>query len=226
MKSHTQYIPITAFHDGAYIESEEEFELNQDNILVPADMQSGDVKNMARDENDTRNRSSEDYYENGMTGDQVEQSIHDLEKQMLAEAGGAEERARIIEEMDKRREEAAKQLGDKAPKSTPGGETGYSGQVMVDFSVPNHTAYQNNVWYVRNPGYTCPSGSQGKVTVIIKVDKSGNVTSAVYDASQSQGANSCMISKAKTYAMKSRFNYADSAPASQTGRITYTFISK
>jgi hypothetical protein len=128
--------------------------------------------------------------------------------------------------MNKRREDAAKQSGEKGPEATPGGSTAYSGQVMVDFNVPNHAAYQNNAWYVRNPGYTCPNGTSGKVTVIIKVNKAGNVTSAIYDASQSSGANSCMIDKARTYAMKSRFDYSDSAPASQTGRITYTFISK
>ena len=131
--------------------------------------------------------------------------------------------------MEKRKqEEQNKKNIQRDDNSNPGtgGNTAYKGAVMVDFNVPGHTAYKNNNWYVRNPGYTCPAGSNGTVTMVVKVNQAGNVTSATYDASQSAGANSCMIEKAKKYAMMSRFNYAASAASSQTGRITYKFVTK
>ena len=62
MSSYTHYIPIEAFHDGSYVEEPKEIPINPDNILAPTDF--GDVKNMSRDVNDSRERSNEKYYQN------------------------------------------------------------------------------------------------------------------------------------------------------------------
>ena len=64
------------------------------------------------------------------------------------------------------------------------------------------------------------------VKILVKVDQSGKVLSATYDESQSSNATYCMISEAKKYAMMSRFNYAPDAAKTQSGWITYTFISQ
>ena len=89
MKSHIRYVPYESVFAASHVEvPEDEFELKPENIMVPQEMQDVDIKNMSRDENDTRDRSYDEYFENASTGDQAVQSVYDLEKQMLAEAGG------------------------------------------------------------------------------------------------------------------------------------------
>jgi TonB family protein len=95
---------------------------------------------------------------------------------------------------------------------------------MVSWSLTKRTAYQNNNWFVRNPGYTCGQGSSGQVTVQIKVNQNGNVIEAsIVSAS---GANSCIKQQAIKYAKMSRFNFSGSAPSAQIGTIVYTFVSQ
>lgn len=229
MRSVRKYFPIEAFYEGSFVEiPEEEVMLKPENIMLPADFKPEDVKNITRDASDTRERSMTEYYDNRSAEDVV-QSLHDLEQQMLAEAGGEAERAKIREQMAERKQKAIDEAKRNANQPDPGkGTTGdkvYAGNVMVDFSVPTHTAYQNNKWYVRNPGYTCPRGSSGTVVMLVKVSQGGTVTSATYDPSRSSGANSCMIEQAKKYALMSKFNYSSSAPKSQEGWISYTFVS-
>jgi len=226
MESYTQYTPIEPFHDGSYVEDPAVIPIKQDNILAPVDF--GDVKNMSRDVNDSREKSNDKYYQN-KSSDQVMADYKALEQKMYEEAGGDKTRAQIKQEV-----EARKKVDEKAAKSnTPtnnttqkGGNTSYSGNVMVDWELSTRNPHQNNNWYVRNPGYTCGYGSVGRVTILIKVNQSGSVTLATYDASQSSGANSCMIEQALKYAKLSRFDYSGSAPSTQPGRITYTFISQ
>lgn len=227
MESYTQYTPIEPFHDGSYVEDPKEIPIKQDNILAPADY--SDVKNMARDVNDSREKSNEKYFEN-KSSDQVMADYKALEKKMYEEAGGEKTRAEIKKQIDAQRKE-----NEKATKSNnsptnnntqKGGNTAYSGNVMVDWELISRNPHQNNNWYVRNPGYTCGYGAVGRVTVLIKVNQGGSVTSATYDASQSSNANSCMIEQAIKYAKLSRFDYSGSAPSIQNGKITYTFISQ
>ena len=122
-------------------------------------------------------------------------------------------------------EEKNKSKSEQSPTATSGGNTAYAGDVMVQFELPNRDPYQNNMWWVRNPGYTCGYGA-GKVTVRIKVNQNGNVTMATNDPSSSYNATPCMIEKAREYALKSRFNFASSAPQLQEGIITYTYVSQ
>ena len=93
---------------------------------------------------------------------------------------------------------------------------------MVSFNLANRTAYQNNNWYVRNPGYKCDRSS-GTVAVDIIVNENGNVISASINYGGSGGANQCMMDEALKYANLSRFEYK-SGLKSQSGQIFYTFI--
>lgn len=226
MDSYTQYFPIEPFHEGSHVEvPENDIKLRPENIQVPSDF-NGDVKNMSRDVNDDRERSSENYSQNKSLAD-VEAEYKALEEQMYKEAGGDKTREEIRKEMEARKEAAANAATNNNPKpAQEGGDVAYSGNVMVDWSLAKRSPHQNNNWYVRNPGYTCGHGSAGTVTVMIKVNQNGDVTNATYDPAQSSGGNDCMIEQAVKYAKKSRFNYSGGASKIQTGRITYTFISQ
>ena len=85
---------------------------------------------------------------------------------------------------------------------------------MVSFNLSGRDAYSLPV-----PGYTC-NGS-GKVVIQIKVSASGDINETKFLPGKSPGATECMVSKAKRYAKKSRFNMGGSGI--QTGTITYTF---
>jgi len=210
------------FYDGSYIEiPDEEIELKPENILVPSDAFQ-DVKNMSRNANDSRQSSSNEYFQN-ISDASIDEQIKKMEDEMCKEAGGDKTRAEIRAEMEEKRVELENNKKPNPEKSRQeGGNIKYSGNVMVDWSL--REAHQDNNWFVRNPGYTCGYGSTGRVVVLIKVNNNGNVTSAIYDASQSSGANSCMISSAIKYAKLSRFKF--SSTKSQSGGISYTFVSQ
>lgn len=92
------------------------------------------------------------------------------------------------------------------------------GETMVNYNLSNRKATK-----LRNPGYTC-GNENGRVVVRIKVDQGGVVLSAKYAPELSQSVTSCMISKAESYALRSKFNFSSTAPKTQAGTITYTFI--
>lgn len=226
MSSYTQYPPIEPFHDGSYVEQPQEIPISQDNILAPTDF--GDVKNMSRDVNDSREKSNEKYYQN-KSSEQIMADYKALEQKMYDEAGGDKTRAQIKKEVEAKKKADENNAKSNAPTNNntqKGGNTAFGGNVMVDWELSSRNPHQNNNWYVRNPGYTCGYGSVGRVTILIKVNQGGSVTTATYDAAQSSGANSCMIEQAIKYAKLSRFDYSGSAPSIQQGRITYTFISQ
>lgn len=225
MESYTQYFPIEPFHDGSYVEvPEEDVHLKPENILVPSEF-SSDVKNMSRDANDSREKSYDKYYQN-VSDAQVEKELRELEQKMYEEAGGDKTREQIRKEMEERNNVTITPDDNASTNTQHTGNTAYAGNVMVDWSLASRSPHQNNNWHVRNPGYTCGYGASGRVTVLIKVGQGGDVSSAVYDASQSAGASECMIEQAVKYAKMSRFNYSGSAPKLQSGRITYVFISQ
>lgn len=226
LSTYTQYFPIQSFFEEPALEiPNEEVEVKPENIEVPADFKSGDVKNTSRDMNDTRERSEKDWYQNKSTSD-VEQSVRDYEKRLYEETGGEAKRKAIQKEMDERKKQNANKTTSttKESTSTQGGNKAAAGNVMVDWSLSGRSPHQNNNWYVRNPGYTCGYGSSGRVSVQIFVNQNGDVVNAT--ATGSSGANDCMIQQALKYAKLSRFNYSGSAPKSQTGTIVYTFVGQ
>jgi outer membrane biosynthesis protein TonB len=226
METYKQYFPIQPFFDDpSLILPEEEVEIKPENIEMPEGFVPGEVKNMSRDVNDSRKRSDDKYFQN-KSAKQVEQETRDLERKYFEETGGEAKRRAIQQEMEQRKKDRSNTSTSNNTQSTSqqGGNTAYSGNVMVDWSLKSRTPHQNDNWWVRNPGYTCGYGSSGKVTVTIQVNQNGDVIAA--EAVGSSGANQCMIDQAKKYAKMSRFNFSSSAPKLQEGKIVYTFISQ
>lgn len=75
---------------------------------------------------------------------------------------------------------------------------------------------------LHKPSYD--SKEQGKVVVTIKVDKNGNVTSAVAGAKGTNVSDQTLWQLAKDAALKSKFASDPNAPETQIGTITYNFI--
>jgi protein TonB len=64
---------------------------------------------------------------------------------------------------------------------------------------------------------------EGKVVVIITVDRLGNVVNAIPGEKGSTTLNKYLLAKAKEAAMKTKFNPKQSAPENQQGKIVYHF---
>ena len=224
MKTYSQYFPVVPFSDVSEVVIEEKLiEVTPENIEILKNQNAGKAKNIARDKNDTRKRSDENWTQN-KSASQVEQSVKDYEKKLFQDAGGDAKRQSIKKEMDARNNQKTTTNSGSKEKSSSnqnGGNTAFSGNVMVDWSLSGRNPHQNNNWYVRNPGYTCGYGSSGRVSVKIKVNQNGDVIEAI--PTGSAGSNSCMIEQAVKYAKLSRFNYSGTAAKTQEGTIIYTF---
>ncbi|MCX7987279.1 MAG: hypothetical protein N2662_10110 [Bacteroidales bacterium] len=94
----------------------------------------------------------------------------------------------------------------------------YKGPTNIYYNLPNRNAVDLYV-----PVYKCPS--LGKVVVIILVDRSGRVTEAKVDKTQSD-ADPCLIDAAEDAALRSRFNVGGNVSDLQKGTITYLFVSQ
>jgi hypothetical protein len=223
-----QYWPVDPFTDQPEVSVQDEKELmvTPEDLMIQQDQGMDDVKSISRNRDDQRKRSDDNWSQNAPSEDGASKA-RDYEKQLFQETGGEAKRQAIKEEMNKRqsdRSSTSNSRNSEQSSSQKSGNTAYSGNVMVDWSLKGRTPHQNDNWWIRNPGYTCGYGSAGRVTVHIKVNQNGNVVSAVPVASA--GSNQCMIDQAVIYAKKSRFNYSGSASSQQEGTITYTFISQ
>lgn len=86
------------------------------------------------------------------------------------------------------------------------------------------TAYQlggRNVEFKPKPVYEIQV--EGKVVVIITVNRSGNVINAIPGAKGSTTLNKKLLQRAKAAALKTKFNPKQSAPNNQQGKIIYHF---
>lgn len=101
-----------------------------------------------------------------------------------------------------------------AEKYGPGGGTGDSG---VSFSLDGRTAQS-----LPKPEFL--GNEDGKVVVMVTVDKSGRVTKADAGVKGSNTANPELLAAAKKAALQARFNVDGTAPSFQTGTITYRFV--
>ncbi len=156
----------------------------------------------------------------------AEQEVKDFERKLFEDAKGVKERERIqkeAEEKRKIREQKKQQQQNQSSQSTSndGGNNGAKGKTMVNFELKGRTPHNNDLWYVRNPGYTCGQGLAGEVVVKIKVNSNGDVTEATILGDVS-GLNPCLAKQAKDYAKKSRFNASEAAI--QEGKIIYRFV--
>jgi len=206
------YFPIQPFNDQPTISiTTDELLITKENLQVEQDS-----KNISKDQNDLREQSINDWQEN--KADEINQSIIDYEKSLHQDNVGKNDN--IVKE----NEDNNNDLKPQVLNTNNNVKTAYGGNVMVSWSLTERTAYLNNNWYVRNPGYTCDQDSYGKITIQIKVDQNGSV---IYASVLEKGdASQCMINQAIKYAKLSRFNYSITATPNQIGTITYTFISQ
>ena len=206
------YFPIQPFNDQTTISiTTEELLITKENLQVEQDS-----KNISKDQNDLREQSINDWQEN--KSDEINQSIKDYEKSLHQD--NVSKNDNIVKE----NEDDNNDLNPQVSNTNNNVKTAYGGNVMVSWSLTERTAYLNNNWYVRNPGYTCDQDSYGKITIQIKVDQNGSV---IYASVLEKGdASQCMINQAIKYAKLSRFNYSTTTTPNQIGTITYTFISQ
>ena len=224
ISSYKQYVLIKPYNEFSKIEEDKEIIIAKENIQVP-NQNSGDLKNITRNNQDKRSKSEKDWSENTSSGDPV-QTIKDYEKKLFEEAGGEKKREKIASEAE--RKKAAKT--DKSSKTDLINQHSkpnqYNGNVMVDFSLAGRTAYNNNNWYIRNPGYTCGYGAAGTVVVLINVNSDGKVIKVNFDPSKSTNVSECMREQALKYANMSRFNSANNLDSEQSGYIRYQFAAQ
>ncbi len=90
-----------------------------------------------------------------------------------------------------------------------------AGNVTVSFSFVNPIRNSRDLVI---PAYRCQSG--GEVVIAAKINRDG----FVIDAQVQSGGDQCMRETALTSAQRSRFDSNSSAPAEQSGTITYIFI--
>jgi hypothetical protein len=210
--TYQRYFPIQPFNDQTTISiTTDELLITKENLQVEQDS-----KNISKDQNDLREQSINNWQEN--KSDEINQSIKDYEKSLHQD--NVSENDNIVKE----NEDDNNDLKPQVSNTNNNVKTAYGGNVMVSWSLTERTAYLNNNWYVRNPGYTCDQDSYGKITIQIKVDQNGSV---IYASVLEKGdASQCMINQAIKYAKLSRFNYSITATPNQIGTITYTFISQ
>ncbi|MCB0770533.1 MAG: hypothetical protein KDC00_09020 [Flavobacteriales bacterium] len=72
------------------------------------------------------------------------------------------------------------------------------------------------------PGYLCKE--HGRVAIAVQLDRQGRVLKAEFDASQSAGADECMLEHALSSAKRARFNALGSAPDPQKGTVYFLFL--
>ena len=206
------YFPIQPFNDQPTISiTTNELLITKENLKVEKNL-----KNISKDQNDLREQSINNWQEN--KSDKIIQSIKDYEKSLHQD--NVSKNDNIVKE----NKDGDNDLNPQVLNNNNNVKTVYGGNVMVSWSLTERTAYLNNNWYVRNPGYTCDQDSYGKITIQIKVDQNGSV---IYASVLEKGdASQCMINQAIKYAKLSRFNYSITATPNQIGTITYTFISQ
>ena len=88
----------------------------------------------------------------------------------------------------------------------------------------NGTAYKlggRKVEFKAKPEYNLQV--EGKVVVIITVDRMGNVINAIPGAKGSTTLNKQLLQRAKTAALKTKFDPKQNAPTNQQGKIVYLF---
>ena len=211
------YFPIQQFNDQPTISiTTDELLMTKENLQIKQDFNYNDSKNISKDQNDLREQSINNWQEN--KSDEINQSIKDYEKSLHQD--NVSENDNIVKENEDDNNDLKPQVSNTNNNLKPA----YGGNVMVSWSLTERTAYLNNNWYVRNPGYTCDQDSYGKITIQIKVDQNGSV---IYASVLEKGdASQCMINQAIKYAKLSRFNYSITATPNQIGTITYTFISQ
>lgn len=206
----------------------EEIELDAEmlEMLNLQNMQNNEpISNFMNDENDTRERSYENFSEQELEQQVLEEakalekeyteywaSTHDNSNNMSS----SDQKKEKIEPVDKKQPQTTDKLNPNGDKSA---ENAFAGQTMGSFNLKGRKATAFKI-----PGYTC--NGAGTVVIDIKVDKNGDVKLATYNPALSQNANPCMIEKSERYARMAHFDYNATAPALASGTITYRFVAQ
>lgn len=202
-KPHTQgmYIDLQTLSELEKQRDRLEKQVREKQEQDPIDWRS--IRNQASNENAMNEKLKDD---RGTNTRAISQAAGEAQERMRAnreayEQGLAEERA-----IRERRGKAdGEQHQDRKIK----------GRVTVSFSLANPVRTSR---HLEVPAYQCEGG--GEVVVEITVDRTGKVVGARV----SQGGDDCMRDSALRAVRQSIFNIDNSAPARQTGTITYIFI--
>lgn len=154
----------------------------------------------------------------------VADEVREFERKLFEEASGNSQRSEIQRQREEtQRKKQQFEQDQKNKQTTNQGQTVSTkkGKTMVSFDLSNRKPHNNDISNIKNPGYTCEQGSYGEVTIKIKVNSLGQVTSATPQSAYTN-LNPCLVEQALKYAKISRFNAAD--VNSQDGTITYIFM--
>lgn len=200
-----------ASQQGMYIDLQELAALEQERDRLEEELRRSrqeeidwrSIRNRASNENASDERLRDD---RGTNTAALNDAAAKAEAQMQAnreayEAGLAEERA--IRQRRGRTDGEQRQ------------DVKVKGRVTVSFSLVDPV--RTSRW-LEVPAYLCEGG--GEVVVAITVDRGGRVIGARVE----QGGDDCMRDAALRAARSSEFNIDESAPARQSGTITYIFI--
>jgi len=78
--------------------------------------------------------------------------------------------------------------------------------------------------YLPIPIYKCEGA--GQISLVIEVDRAGNVVKAEPTSKGSTTKDPCLTETAVEYAYRARFNSDESAPAKQAGFLNFVFVSQ
>lgn len=162
------------------------------------------VRNLASNENALNEHLKDD---RGTNTSQLNESAAEAERNMQANREAYEQGLAEARKLGERKGDDKSDNEDKSARA--------AGTVTVSYSLNNPVRHHR---YLDKPAYRCEGG--GEVVVNITVDRSGNVIAAAI----ASGGDACMRETALGAARKSTFNIDNSAPAKQTGTITYIFI--
>lgn len=182
---------------------------------------SQEIANVVADENDTQEKSYEDYSSSIEESDEdIVNSVKELADQYFKDAAANNPKNQTLQ---KKSHVPIETKADKiktegiSSNNQSGSDKSFAGEVMISYNLKGRKAFS-----LPNPGYTC--SSNGTIVIEIKVDGTGHVKSTRFLSSSSSGASECLVRSATKYAAKSRFN--SSSSGSQTGTITYKFIGQ
>ncbi len=161
------------------------------------------VRNTASNENALNENLKDD---RGTKTAQLNESAEEVQRRMRANREAYE---KGLAEADA----IGKEDGEKSEQKAESRKV--KGMVTVSYSLTNPLRHHR---HLDKPAYKCEGG--GEVVVGITVNRSGEVIGAYVKS----GGDDCMRRTALASARRSTFDINSSAPAKQTGTITYIFI--
>jgi hypothetical protein len=187
----------------------EQLESERDRLRreVSARLQDEDwrnIRNVASNENALNENLKDD---RGTNTSEINSSAEEVQRRMRANREAYERGVAEANEIGKRKD------GDKSNEKPSSQKV--KGSVTVSYSLKDPLRHHR---HLDIPAYRCEGG--GEVVVAITVNRSGEVVGAYIKS----GGDDCMIRSALESARRSTFDINQSAPAKQSGTITYIFI--